>query len=1225
MTCPNKSLLSWKKLDELVPSISYYVWNKLNGEVDDNGHPIKNKEVFDKILEKSGNDFKSSYIQFVGDGYKSIEEIEEESKTIEKQSLINEQEVKDIELSETPELTHSEKTLTDHLSKLDRMGELREKAIKALQVKLQLRKKKFTESDIRRAEEYIKKLSELESEQALIDFTKQANKVVNRYYKEYLNVKQQLKDIQEGKSDLKKEDIWNPSILHKWRDYLAAYNVVDDFRNQLLREGRLDNQPEIKAIINNVIEKKDLIRELYEVEGKDMDAEFLAQNYNKLYIDNKILATQEYEKLDDSQKAKITKEEFIRAQKEMHNEDIQEQTKSQIKQELTTANRDISTIGRWMDTVADVNDAPTIAAYKTMAIADYKTNASFIETRDKTVDLLRDLEDFQKVSNKKKLYDFMIELDSKGKQTGKIVNKFGGGFWDEYQNLIDDLNEKNITGLEYKQAVSQWKKVNAPLQTEKFNKAKWENINNLKQKGLLTDEEMENIHWNETVSRTPMTYHELAEQNLISDNAADELSEWISSNVWDFREPSEKWKKLNPQWDKLNNILHDENDPRTKYYKHYVDYIDEKNSQLPYNQRLPRYQIPSILKTTEEQIADKESIGTIAKTILSKKFDVLDDDMDRTNSSITDEEGNIRHFIPIYYTGKLKKYVVKDKSSKVVKEFRTEKSADKFINDKKNKAKGYTIEIILTPEDQSYDLSTILLRFTHMSDNYKNKAEIFPEMELTKFFINTRDVANTDSKGNIIKSIAGVFTKDKETVKPRNETNLAQFFNDWYEMAMYGIKEKDQGTILGFDVAKTVNFLNSFTSLNLLAVNVRAGLNNVILGEALQTAEAFAHEYMSSKSYTKANGVFYSNIPSMMEDIGSRKPKSLINKLYEHFNLPTESLNPNLKDNSKFKMLGKKSTLYFVMHFGDFYMQSRMFLGMLENMRAYDNNGKDIGSMLDMYRKHFKETGEVGLPKEVNLVKSNWTQKDKDNFTIKTRGVLSGIHGEYGELERNAIQRVALGRMAIMFRKFIVPGIRKRYKKYAYSERLGDYTEGYYRTLGKFLTNLSKELGTVLFHIQSEKVEFNAHQKANITRAFTEAAFLVAAIVLASIVLGKLKDGDDDDKFVYSWAAYQLLRFKSELLFYTPKIDEALSILRSPMASMSMFENITKTTHQLGVDLVGIVDGTGPERYVRGPRKDQYKMQKVLYDWIPVARSMSQLIYTQESLNLMNQSMVKKH
>jgi len=96
------------------------------------------------------------------------------------------------------------------------------------------------------------------------------------------------------------------------------------------------------------------------------------------------------------------------------------------------------------------------------------------------------------------------------------------------------------------------------------------------------------------------------------------------------------------------------------------------------------------------------------------------------------------------------------------------------------------------------------------------------------------------------------------------------------------------------------------------------------------------------------------------------------------------------------------------------------------------------------------------------------------------------------------------------------------------------------------------------------------------------------------------------------------------MLFFSPKIDEGLAILRSPMASMSMFGNISQTTHQLGVDLMGSIDGTGPEKYKKGIHKGDYKMQKVLYDWIPVARSIYSLINTPESLNLMNQSMVKK-
>lgn len=1123
-------------------------------------------------------------------------------------------------------LSEEEKALTDNLSQLDDISKLKEKAIQATRTKLQIELHshghKLTTDEINRREEFIDKLKGLEAEQALILYTKQASAVTNRFYKQYEIILQQLKDIDNGKSNIDRNKIFNPSILAKWRDYLSAYDVIDSYQALLTREGRFNTLPDnLGLVLNDTIRKKNALKDLYLTEGIKLNADFLSTNYDRFYVQFESDIKKKYSELSQDQKDKISEADFIRAKKEFEKINIHDQTSKYMIDELNRASKDVSIAGRYADTVMDSNDAPTAAAAKAMSIQSFKTESSDLDLRDTIVDSLRELEDFQgKTQSKKKLYDFAVELDSNQKPTGNIVNKFGGSFWSELKSIQDELSAKDLSKKEYGKELAKWKDENAPLDVRKFNKAKYDFLKDLIKDKKLTSEEYDQIIWNEQ-SKQYLSPHQLAEQDLLSEEAAELISEWVGDNVWEFREPIVKWKDKNPQWKELKRILDNPNDPRTKYYNMFLDTLEEHNNKLPYNKRLQQYQLPSIMKTTSEKIADGDSFKDIASDIMHKKFDILADDMDQPNQTIIDEQGNTRNLIPIRYTNSINKYVVLTKEGMPVQEFKTSSAANSFIAKDVNKDKEYRIQTIATPEEQSYDLSTVLFKFGHMATDYANKKEIFAEMELTRFLINNRQVTDTDRKGNP--------KKDKEgniVVKDKNKNNLAQQFNDWYEMAMYGIKEKDQGSInvfgLNVDVNKAVTALNSFTSLNVLAVNIRAGLNNVVNGEAQQIGEAFAKQHMSLKSYSEANKVYTKNIPGMIEDIGSRKPINLVNQLYTRFHLPTESLDTNLKDATKGSMEAKRSALYFIMRAGDFYMQSRMFLGMLADKRAYNSKGEDIGSMLSKYSVN-PETEELELSKDVDLIKSNWSEKEQNDFSYKTRGVMAGIHGEYGELERSAIQRMALGKLAIMFRKFIVPGIKRRYKKYGYNNRMRDYSEGYYRTFGRFFVTLSKELSTLQFTTAGEEWgKLSPMEKSNIIKTLSEATFLIAAIILASVFLGKAKD-DKEHEFAYSWAAYQMLRFKSEILFFTPKIDETMSILRSPAASMSMFDNLTKTIHQTFVDGSGMIYGDGAQVYERGYWKGHYKMEKIMWDWVPAARSFTQLMDTKSQLNLMNQSMTK--
>ena len=71
---------------------------------------------------------------------------------------------------------------------------------------------------------------------------------------------------------------------------------------------------------------------------------------------------------------------------------------------------------------------------------------------------------------------------------------------------------------------------------------------------------------------------------------------------------------------------------------------------------------------------------------------------------------------------------------------------------------------------------------------------------------------------------------------------------------------------------------------------------------------------------------------------------------------------------------------------------------------------------------------------------------------------------------------------------------------------------------------------------------------------------------------------------------YQLLRLKSELLFYV-SAPNAMSILRSPAASMSVIDNITEVLTQAMNPL---------EVYERGPWKGQLKLYKDMVNMVPV-------------------------
>lgn len=1132
-TCPNKNTPNWKALKQLVPKIASHVWNKLNGAIDINGYPENNKELFDKLLVENNNDLTNTYISFIRSTV---------IPGIDPNALHT--------LSISSNLPLSEDVLTDDLSQLDAISEIKAKAIRALETKLELevRRKNLTEDDILSRKDFIEKLSKLEAEQSLILFTKQAAKNTASIVNEYNNI---LNKIKEG------EDVFTPQMLYRWRDYLSAYDTIEDFQTYLIQNNQLTNNPELDKILTSTIKNKNAIQKLYETKGLDMIAKYLAPHYNALYKQFELLTGRQYESLSESAKSKITKEEYIEQQLSLHDQDLKQKTVVALRAELLKASKDINVISRWVENVQDSSDPVIAAAAEALGIATMKSQSLTINARDEIVDSLRELEtSLGSSTNKKKFYDFMLEKDSKGNYTGNIIDRFGSEFWTQYDNQREYA--KTLEAKARKTYIKSWLALNTVFDKSKFGKDKWELIDNLKKEGKISEQEYKELEWND-VSYNPLSAHQMQEEGILNMDAADAISNWVFSNVWNYRQPTSKWVTVNKGWKELEIILKDSNDPRAKFYNTIKKYEKEANNFLPANLRLKVNRLPGVTKSNEERIQDKEPIKDLAKEAVKRQFDILADDTTRGNTALQDEQGNERNFIPSYYTNKL------------------------------------------DIKDQSFDLATIYLKYYQMASDYGMKNDILPQMEMARFFINNRSIVKTDSQGNpIYKTYRTIEKKIAEKVtKSKGNNQLADQFNDWFEMVMYGKKEIAEGDFnffgLKIDKAKALNYLNKFTALNVLALNFRSGVSNVVLGEALQTGEAFASQYMTTKSYTKANKFFWEHIMGTIEDIGTRKPNGLVNKLYEEFQISPEPINANLKDNTRAKTLAKTSSLYFIMHAGDFYMQSRLFLGMLANKEAKDSNGNIIGSMLDMYTV---KDGKLTLDSKVDLNKSKWTEDDQRSFSLRTKGIMSGLHGEYSEIGRSAMQRYALGRMGIMFRKFIVPGLKRRWKKTTYVQRINDYSEGYYRTAARFFTNVFKELGTMqLSALGQEWNSLSKMEKSNIIRTMADVAFLIAAIILAGIFLGGEDDDDNDKGWWADFMAYQMLRFKTELLFFTPKIDEAMTLLRSPMATMSTLENVKKLSGQ-------IFNPT--EVYQRGPWKDHLKLEKIFWDFIPIARAFNQ-------------------
>ncbi len=170
------------------------------------------------------------------------------------------------------------------------------------------------------------------------------------------------------------------------------------------------------------------------------------------------------------------------------------------------------------------------------------------------------------------------------------------------------------------------------------------------------------------------------------------------------------------------------------------------------------------------------------------------------------------------------------------------------------------------------------------------------------------------------------------------------------------------------------------------------------------------------------------------------------------------------------------------------------------------------------------------------------------------------LNGVYNDFDKGTAQRYSLGRLAIMYRKHLIPGYKRRFKKLSADQELGSITEGYYRT---FWNTFAQDLRDYKFNLASNWSTYTDFEKKQIIRTLTEMSFILA---LSAIVYGLKALGDDDETWKKNWAynftLYEATRLRSETASYISPLD-AYRVVKSPSAMTTTLERGIKFTDQL--------------------------------------------------------------
>lgn len=1018
---------------------------------------------------------------------------------------------------------------------------------------------------------------EVEDKRAIVQFVDNAVRQINATYRVYEDKVKQEEAGNEQAFDIK--------TLTRWYDILSAYDILDDVASTLLEDGFREGSATLdksttakyKRILQDSIAKKNLLRDQYKKRGKEMLADSFGRHSTKVINETKELKMREWIKNNPNTSLKGEKrEEAMKQYAEDYVADNINDLKAQARnifiEQSEIASEDIGLLTRWLDTVLDSSDMMVATGAKQMVISKDNVRSRFLDIRNEMFPLVEQM--YKNAGYKylsvppSKVYDFMLEKNTKGERTGHIVRKFSSELMEAYRRI--NRETENMPKATRKKIRDDWKKKNMPLDSKALNEAREKYVQSLYADGKMSLDDFSTYKAN-----MAMSYRERFDlEDIINIDIAQDIENWNRDNSFSFRNPSKEWE--NPQWNELQKILKDENDPRTKFYNLVVSEIRNIDRSLPYSKR-KHSELPFRIKQMDERLADGQSAKSLGKDVWEDLTIRREDDIER--GQYTDENDQPIDFIPWYYNrpqdsfdhyyeyklplkskkGGEQKFKTKRVVIRATDGTTAQEQFSRLVPDAVDAKVTKVKETGWSDQDQSYDLMGLYSNYFKMAYNFQEMSKILPEMELSKRLMDTRKYTVTDPKGNPIKKImSGV--REKTLTKDGSAALIVQQWDSFLKDQMYGQGKMDEGewNIWGmrYDKAKARDLLGRYASFNMLGLNVLQGISNVSVGELTQITESIAGEFFTRKDLHKATVEYGKHLHNTLGDIGQELPTSKLGMLVDRWDILNEYEGGSYTKNSRFARMMQSSSLFFMANAGEHFLQSRVLIAMLNKVPAKNKKGEVIGTMWEKYRT---QNGKLVLDPEVDTEQSNWGSEQQALFGAKVKRLLSRLHGEYSDIGKNAAQRHSIGRMGMMFRKFIVPGYKRRWQKENYNEFLETTTEGSYRKMFGFLWQGLKEMRSLGLASFSENWNtLLPREKKNIMRGVSEFTMASAVALLAAGLLHLKGEADDEkEKAVYAAAALISMRTRAEMFFFINPM-ETFTILKSPAVATTLIENAIK-------------------------------------------------------------------
>lgn len=509
-------------------------------------------------------------------------------------------------------------------------------------------------------------------------------------------------------------------------------------------------------------------------------------------------------------------------------------------------------------------------------------------------------------------------------------------------------------------------------------------------------------------------------------------------------------------------------------------------------------------------------------------------------------------------------------------------------------------------DDVSLDLISSVMRYHEASLRYEAQNSLVGISDATLQAVKESAPVKTTSLGKKIISAAAKKAGIDSYLKYQKDekNNIATLLEGFIDMQIYG-KTSSETTVNLFgkevNLGKAVNTLMGISAFTQIGGNPLLSAANYLTAASNASIEAFASQFFSQKEYQKARLIYDKHVANgdFIKDFGSPIHKTLIGQIIDLY----DPLQGKFKDkfgrkisHTTARKLMSTDTWFFMQHQGEHNVQVRTLIAMLLKKKVMINGEEK--SLLDAYE--LDSEGNIKLKDGVKL-EGNISSNGLIDYNLQNslHAINKQMHGVYDEFSKTIVEKEWWGRLLVMYRKFVVPGFKRRYKRYGIDQEMGTITEGYYRTFWNLAINETKELLKAVGPFGESNL--TPLEQANAKRALAEMGYMLTTGIIIMSLAAKGGDDDDDDK-LHQYSLYFALRLNNELGFFLSPGDprrfglpnplDMYKSFRSPTAGYSLVEKAVRLASQLSDPTAVYERDTGA--WKKGDNKLLVKFYKLL-------------------------------